>query len=280
MSVAPTARYDVERRYIDGTLVLETVMRTRSGQVVVTDLLALDGNGRADGEGHLIRLVEGQRGSVKLRAQVVPRFDYAEVRPWIRRSGALSHEAIGGNDALAVWSNAGLEPAGGHALQAELTVRSGDIAAFSLRYVPPHRLEADNSQPDLQRLQRLHTQTLAWWRRWSGRGRATGGEAVQRSALVLCGLSNADTGAIAAAASTSLPAVMGGVRNWDYRYSWIRDSTLAVRALAELGYEAEADAFRRFIQRSAAGHVDDLQIAYGMAGAPADRVRTRPAGIP
>ncbi len=268
MSIRPTARYETQRSYVDGSLVLATVMRTRGGQVTVTDLLALDADGLAHGDGHLIRLVEGQRGTVRLEAEVVPRFDYAEVRPWIRRSAVDRHDAVGGNDALAIWSNAGLEPAGDHALRAQFELRSGEVAAFSVRYLPPHRLDDDGSQMDIERLHRQLKRTLAWWRRWSGRCQVPdpGGEPAMRSALVLCGLANAATGALAAAASTSLPAVPGGVRNWDYRYSWIRDSTLAVRALAELGYEAEADEFRRFIQRSSAGHVDDLQIAYGMGG--------------
>jgi GH15 family glucan-1,4-alpha-glucosidase len=268
MSIRPTAGYETRRSYVDGSLVLETVIRTRGGQVAVTDLLALDSHGRPHADGHLIRLVEGQRGAVRLQIEIVPRFDYAEVRPWIRRSAVDRHDAVGGNDALAIWSNAGLEPSGDHALRAELSLRAGEVAAFSLRYVPPHLLEAGIPDVNVERLGRLRTQTLAWWRRWSGRCHIPdpGGEPAMRSALVLCGLGSAESGALAAAATTSLPAVPGGSRNWDYRYSWIRDSTLAVRALAELGYESEADEFRRFIQRSSAGHVDDLQIAYGMGG--------------
>ena len=268
MSIAPAAAHDVTRAYLEGTLVLETTMPTRSGEVVLTDFLALDGDGSADEQGHLVRLVDCRRGAVRLRAQISPRFDYAEVRPWIRRTGQDRHHAIGGNDGLAIWSNVALQPKGDHSLEAEFTLRPGERAAFSLRYLPPHELEGDDRSLDPDVLDGLLSRTVSWWRRWSRRhhGPAASAGSSMQSALVLCGLTNAATGALAAAATTSLPEWEGGVRNWDYRYSWIRDSTLAVRALAELGFEQEADEFRKFVQRSAAGHVDDLQIAYGVGG--------------
>jgi GH15 family glucan-1,4-alpha-glucosidase len=268
MSIAPTAAHEVTRAYLDRTLVLETTMRTRSGEVVLTDFLALAGDGSADEQGHLVRLVGCRRGAVRLRANISPRFDYAEVRPWIRRTAQDRHHAIGGNDGLAIWSNAGLEPSGDHSLEAEFTLRPGDRAGFSLRYLPPHELEGDDRRIDADVLERMLDRTASWWRRWSGAHRGVDAPAgsTMQSALVLGGLANSATGAMAAAATTSLPEWVGGQRNWDYRYSWIRDSTLAARALAELGFEAEADDFRRFIQRSAAGHVDDLQIAYGVGG--------------
>ncbi|MGN6380793.1 MAG: glycoside hydrolase family 15 protein [Gaiellales bacterium] len=268
MSISPTAAHEVSRSYIDGSLVLETTMRTRAGEITLTDMLALGRDGGADEQGHMVRLVEGRRGIVRMRAHISPRFDYAEVRPWIRRTAPGRYHAIGGNDALALWSSTGLEPAGDHSLESEFTLRAGERAAFSLRYLPPHTLDQDDRDVNLETLDRLLQQTVSWWQRWSGAGRDPGppDSSTLRSALVLCGLANASTGAMAAAATTSLPEEVGGSRNWDYRYSWIRDSTLAVRALAELGFEAEADEFRKFIQRSAAGHVDDLQIAYGVGG--------------
>jgi len=267
MSIAPTASYDATRAYAEGSLVLETTMRTRSGEVRVTDLLALSRSGTADGGGHLVRIVEGTSGSMRMRAEIEPRFDYGDVRPWIRRDRGGRFTAIGGDDALAVWSNACLEPSAEHGLVATFTLRSEERVAFSLRYLRAHEIEADRRVAELAEIERLARQTDAWWRRWVGQAQPAGREGALRSALVLAGLRNGETGAIAAAATTSLPAdLSGGGRNWDYRYSWIRDSTLAVRALAELGLEADADAFRRFVQRSAAGHVDDLQIAYGVEG--------------
>ncbi len=270
MLVAPTAAYETRWEYLPGTLVLRTTMRTRAGEVELTDLLALTRAGAADGGGHMVRLVEGRRGSVRMRAEIAPRFDYGEVRPWIRRESTDRHVAIGGNDALAIWSDAPLEPTGDHTLGATFTLTAGQRAGFSLRYAPPHALEADHVQIDLEHLDALVDGTERWWRRRARSARlpvdGPPGHALLRSVLVLEGLASSATGAIVAAATTSLPEVEGGSRNWDYRYSWIRDSTLAVRALAEVGFDDRADAFRRFIQRSSAGHVDDLQIAYGVEG--------------
>jgi GH15 family glucan-1,4-alpha-glucosidase len=270
MRLAPTAAYTTDREYMPGTLVLRTTMRTRAGEVALTDLLVLARDGTADGGGHLVRIVEGRRGSVRMLADIAPRFDYGEVRPWIRREAADRHVAVGGNDALAIWSDAPLEPTRDHELQATFTLGAGERAAFSLRYLPPHELAADRVQVDLERLDTLVERTAGWWRRSTRSARLPADDAqaaaLLRSVLVLKGLASSATGAIVAAATTSLPEVEGGSRNWDYRYSWIRDSTLAARALAEVGFDDEADAFRAFIQRSSAGHVDDLQIAYGVEG--------------
>jgi GH15 family glucan-1,4-alpha-glucosidase len=270
MRLAPTAAHESSWRYLGDSLVVRTTVRTRAGEVELTDLLALRRDGSADGDGHLVRLVEGVRGSVRLVAEIAPRFDYGEVRPWIRRDGAHRHAAIGGNDGLAVWSDVPLEPTGDHTLRAAFTLTAGARAAFSLRYVPPHDLDSDDTDVSPELLARLLDETLEWWHGSVQGARLpdlpSGTEPLRRSVLVLHGLAARATGAIAAAATTSLPEVEGGARNWDYRYSWIRDSTLAARALAEVGFDDAADAFRRFIQRSSAGHVDDLQIAYGVGG--------------
>jgi GH15 family glucan-1,4-alpha-glucosidase len=270
MHLAPASAHESSWSYVGDSLVLRTAIRTRAGEVAVTDLLALDADGSADGQGHLVRLVEGVRGRVRMQAEVAPRFDYGAVRPWIRRDGADRHAAIGGNDGLAIWSDVPFEATADHSLRATFTIGAGARAGFSLRYLPPHELEGDDAGvgPDL--LAQLLEQTLAWWHR-SADGAVlprlpSGTEPLRRSVVVLQGLASSATGAIAAAATTSLPEAPGGSRNWDYRFSWIRDSTLAARALAEVGFDDEADAFRRFIQRSSAGHVDDLQIAYGVGG--------------
>src|SRR6185312_8375211 len=259
----------IDREYVEDTLVLRTTMRTRSGEVQVTDLLALRRDGSADGDGHLIRLVEGRRGSVRMSVEIVPRFDYGEVRPWVRRDASDRHVAIGGDDAVVIWSDVELEAAE-HDVHGTFSLAAGERAWFSVRYMRPHRLDAGVDVLDAGRLEVRVRQTTAWWRRWLRdahlTSRAPRDRAVLLSAMVLEGLANGDTGAIAAAATTSLPEVEGGSRNWDYRFSWIRDSTLAARALAELGFDEEADSFRRFIQRSSAGHVDELQIAYGVGG--------------
>jgi GH15 family glucan-1,4-alpha-glucosidase len=269
MRLAPTARYETSWSYAGDSLVLRTTIRAHSGEVTVTDFLAVRRDGLPEGGGHLVRLLEGVRGSVRLATAIAPRFDYGEVRPWIRRYDTHRHAAIGGNDGLAIWSDVPLETSG-HTLEATFTLRAGARAAFSLRYLPPHELESDTAdiRPGLLAEQLDHT--LQWWHRSARAVRLpefpAGREPLLRSVVVLKGLESSATGAIAAAATTSLPEVEGGSRNWDYRYSWIRDSTLAVRALAEVGLDQDADAFRRFIQRSSAGHVDDLQIAYGVGG--------------
>jgi GH15 family glucan-1,4-alpha-glucosidase len=269
MSIRPAAAHQSERRYLENTLVLRTTMHTRSGEVELTDLLALRRDGGVDGDGHLIRLVEGRRGSVRMAVEIAPRFDYGAVRPWVRRDARDRHAAIGGDDALLIWSDVELR-ASEHALRGTFTVRAGERACFSLRYLRPHVLDAGVEDVGPERLDALVKGTISWWRRWLDGvnlpARAPRDPAVLVSAMVLQGLSNGDTGAIAAAATTSLPEVVGGSRNWDYRFSWVRDSTLAARALAELGFDDAADDFRRFIQRSAAGHVDELQIAYGVGG--------------
>jgi len=270
MRLAPTAAYECSWTYIPDTLILQTTARTRSGEVEVTDFLALERDGTAAGGGHLVRMVKGLRGKVRLDVDIAPRFDYGEVRPWVRRDAPDRHAAIGGNDGLAIWSDVPLEASDDHTLRATFTVAAGKQVGFSLRYVPPHELEHDAAELGQATLRTLFDHTLHSWRRSMRVAKLPAfpadPEGLRRSILVLHGLHASATGAIAAAATTSLPEVEGGSRNWDYRYSWIRDSTLAARALAEVGFDEAADAFRRFIQRSAAGHVDDLQIAYGVGG--------------
>jgi GH15 family glucan-1,4-alpha-glucosidase len=267
-AIAPTRAFTGERRYLPGTLVLETTLRSRGGEVRVTDLMALDRRGEPDGQGRLLRIVEGVRGEVRLRVDVRPRFDYGAVRPWIRRVTVATHTAIGGDDGLVIWSDGGLDPGPEHDLVGTWTVRPGQRFRLSIAFARPHELEEGMADEPPEAIDRTVERTVRWWTRWSSRCRATGPQApgVTRSAIVLEGLTSSLTGSIVAAATTSLPEALGGPRNWDYRFSWIRDSTLAVRALSVLGFEEEADRFRRFVQRSAAGHADDLQIAYGVEG--------------
>lgn len=265
-TIAPTAAAATFRRYRGPSLVLETVIRGEGGEAVLVDCLVMED--AEPGGAHLLRIVEGVRGSVELRITVAPRFDYAEVRPWLRRDGPGMLSAIGGNDALLIVSDAGLEPEGEHDVAATVTVHPGDRVRLSIRFLEPHLLEPPPRAHTPEELDRLLAATERWWSEWAGEGRPDGAhaDAALRSAIVLKGLTNRDTGAVAAAATTSLPESPGGGRNWDYRYSWVRDSTLTVRALGDLGFDAEADGFRRFIQRSSAGHVDDLRIAYGVGG--------------
>src|SRR4029450_7094632 len=179
------------------------------------------------------------------------------------------YTAIGGNDGLLVSSDVELERADQHDITATVNVRAGQRLPFSLEYLPAQDLDRPGLPgPDVSQLDARLEETLAWWRRWSEQIRLESPDApaVRRSSVVLKGLQTAPTGAIAAAATTSLPESRDGDRNWDYRFSWVRDSAFTAPPLAALGLDAEADGFRRFIERSAAGSTENLQIAYGVSG--------------
>ena len=201
---------------------------------------------------------------------MVPRFDYGEVKPWIRRHTARVYSAIGGNDGIVIASDATLEPdQAAHELCGAVTIRAEERLRLSVSFVRPEDLEYRIPEvADAAELDGRLEETIRWWRRWTKQINLDGAHraGVVRSAIVLKGLTFAPTGAMAAAATTSLPEVLGGERNWDYRYSWIRDSALSVRSLTTIGADDEADGFRRFIQRSAAGSAHDLQIMYGLGG--------------
>jgi GH15 family glucan-1,4-alpha-glucosidase len=256
------------RRYLDGTLVLQTEMTAAGGRVRVTDCLTMRPGGARRPYRQLLRVVDGLKGAVDLRVEVVPRFDYGQVRPWLRRAGP-AWQALGGDDGLVIEGDVPLALSGLHDLVAEVRVHAGDRLRLSLRHLRPEVLDSSGTRsPTSAELDRRLAQTVAWWRGWSARGSLVGPDpaAVLRSATVLKALTQATTGAIAAAATTSLPEAPGGSRNWDYRASWVRDSVFALRSLAELGYTAEADGFRRFVQRSAAGSAQELRIMYGLGG--------------
>jgi GH15 family glucan-1,4-alpha-glucosidase len=256
------------RRYLDGTLVLETDMTVAGGRVRVSDCLTMRPGGARQPYRQLLRVVDGLEGAVDLRVEVVPRFDYGQVRPWIRRAGR-TWQALGGDDGLVIEGDVPLVLSGLHDLVGEVRLVAGRRLRLSLRHVRPEVLDGSGSRPPAPaELDRRLEQTVAWWRGWSARSGQLGRDqpALLRSATVLKALTQATTGAIAAAATTSLPEAPGGVRNWDYRPSWVRDSVFALRSLAELGYTAEADGFRSFVHRSAAGSAQELQIMYGLGG--------------
>jgi GH15 family glucan-1,4-alpha-glucosidase len=256
--------------YVKDTLVLQTTLRGREGEVKVTDFFAMREHGAEDPRRELIRIVECLRGTAEVRLEVAPRFDYGAVRPWLRRSGPQALTAIGGDDGLLIWCD-GEPEIQGDAVIAEAALRGGEAVRLLMRFVRPHRLQrGDRDVPDAGELDERLEETVGWWRRWREKLRidADSGEreSLVRSALTLKAMTYAPTGAIAAAPTTSLPEVLGGERNWDYRFSWVRDSTLAAYALAELGCVSEAKSFRHFIVRSSGGHADDLQILFGVGG--------------
>jgi GH15 family glucan-1,4-alpha-glucosidase len=269
-SITPTQSTEQpERAYVENTMVLTTTFRTNDGECILYDCAAMRRGGATKPRRELLRIVEGVRGRVELKVHVSPRFDYGEVKPWIRHYGRRLYSAIGGDDAIVIVSDVELHLVKEHDLEATFTVGAGERVRLSASGVRPENIDpAPPDPPSPEEFDKRLDETIKWWQRWAKQGDLDGpdGPAAIRSALVLKALTNAPTGAIVAAATTSLPEAIGAARNWDYRYCWIRDSQFTVRSLGELGFEREADGLRRFVERSAAGSVDNLQIMYGVGG--------------
>ena len=276
-SITPTGggRWEYSRAYLEDTLVLETIMQGPTGEAKLLDCFTMSPKAETSPDAdeteprRILRVIEGVRGSVELDVHVAPRFDYGQVLPWVRRHGHRLHSTIGGNDALLVWCEQELEEDPAHELIGRFAVGPGDRVRLVLAYCPPEQIDAGPPpQPDADGLDTLLEQTVAWWRKWASSLHLGSRDepSVRRSGIALKALTYAPTGAVAAAPTTSLPEAVGGPRNWDYRYAWVRDSSFSSRAFAELGAVDEADAFRAFIMRSAAGHAEDLQVVYGVGG--------------
>ncbi|TMK83228.1 MAG: glycoside hydrolase family 15 protein [Actinobacteria bacterium] len=260
---------ETSRRYVNNSLVLETTFRAGGGEARLYDFFAMRRGGRDRPYRQLIRIVEGVRGRVELDMRASPRFDYGEVQPWFRREGAQLYSAIGGAQGLLFASDFPMERVDRHNLAARIIARAGERARLSIRYVEPELLDEQPAVPPEQHeLDGRLDETLTWWEQWASEAQFDGPYVAGaiRSAAVLKALTFAPTGAIAAAPTASLPALIPGDANWDYRYSWVRDSTFTVRALFELGYEKEPEGFRRFVERSAAGTGTDIQVVYGIGG--------------
>ena len=244
------------RRYRGDTLVLESEWQTPEGTVRVVDCMPPRGE-TAD----LVRVVEGLSGAVPMRMELVVRFDYGHIVPWVQRSGP-DVRAIAGPDSVWLRSDAPLHGRDRRTVS-EFTVRSGQRVGFVLTYQPSHLPRPDPVDP-LRALDDTERYWLDWIARCDYAGRWSG--AVRRSLLTLKALTYAPTGGILAAASTSLPEQLGGPRNWDYRYCWLRDATFTLQALLGTGYVAEAKAWREWLLRAVAGDPADLQIMYGLDG--------------
>lgn len=259
----------ISRRYIDGTLVLETEFHSDRGRIRLLDCFTMRVGGREYPYRQLLRIAEGIEGEMELLVHISPRFDHGATKPWISRFDKMLYGAIGSSHGLLIFADVALSLVEKHDLQTAIQVRSGERFHLSIQFVPPELLDrVSEKKPEAAELDRRFEETLRWWRDWSSRCHLENPDkpSVLRSAIVLKALTNAPTGAIIAAPTTSLPEVPGGSRNWDYRQSWIRDSCFAVRSLGELGYDAVADGFRRFVERSAAGSANELQIMYGVGG--------------
>jgi GH15 family glucan-1,4-alpha-glucosidase len=251
---APSVR--VIRRYRPNSLVLETEFIAESGAVRLVDCMP-----PRDDAPNLIRIVEAVSGSVPMRMELIVRFDYGSIVPWVQRQDR-GIRAIGGPDAVSLWSTVAM-----HGVDlttaAQFTVRPGQPAAFVLTWHPSHRDPPPAADPF-----KAVEATDGWWRSWCEQFAYDGAwhDEVLRSAITLKALTYGPTGGIVAAATTSLPEWIGGVRNWDYRYCWLRDATFTLYALTLCGFKGEAAAWRDWLLRAVAGDPARLQIMYGARG--------------
>jgi GH15 family glucan-1,4-alpha-glucosidase len=237
--------------------------------VRLIDFFSMRSGGRRHPRRELVRVIEGVRGRMRLAVRIVPRFDFGQIKPWIYRTGPLAYVAAGGDAGLLIFGEAKLAPDNDHGLAAEVELSAGERLHLAVQFVPPEDLHGMPTRAEASESLAAHfDETLGWWQEWAGRlvYPHSAGACVARSAVVLKALTYAPTGAIVAAPTTSLPERIGGERNWDYRFSWIRDSVFTVHTLSALGLESEADGFRRFIQRSAAGSASELQVLYAVDG--------------
>jgi GH15 family glucan-1,4-alpha-glucosidase len=252
----PAGGAATRRRYRGDTLILETEWDTPDGTVRLIDFMPPRG-GQAD----VVRIVEGVSGSVPMCMTMRLRFDYGHIVPWVRRDGECL-AAVAGPDA--VWLHT---PAPIHgedlATIAEFEVSAGQRVPFVLTYAPSHLSRPEPAEPE-----RALAETERFWSAWIGRCSYDGRWAadVRRSLVILKALTYAPTGGIVAAATTSLPEHIGGSRNWDYRYCWLRDATFTLQALLGTGYVDEATAWREWLVRAVAGDPAQLKIMYGLDG--------------
>jgi GH15 family glucan-1,4-alpha-glucosidase len=249
------------RRYLPDTAVLETRFETEQGAVTLTDFMPFtEDEQKVD----VVRIVRGERGRVPMAMELALRFNYGMAVPWVRRRD-YGLSAISGPDAIELHTSVRLE---GRDMKtfAAFTVHEGESVPFSLSYHPSHKMPqfVQDRSESLER-------TVSWWREWSKHCRFSShngawNDAVRRSLITLKLLIFKPTGGIIAAPTTSLPEAIGGRRNWDYRYCWLRDSALTLYALLNAGYREEAEAWRQWLLRAAAGHPQQLHIMYGVGG--------------
>jgi GH15 family glucan-1,4-alpha-glucosidase len=248
----------ITRRYRGNTTILETTFETGSGAVTIIDFLAVTGSETCE---DLVRLVRGDRGTVAMGTELIIRFDYGYAVPWIRRHD-FGLKAVAGPDAIDLRTPVALEGRD-FTTHGEFTVSAGEIVPFTFSWYPSH-LEGPRACDHDRAL--VHTEN--WWHHWAKRSIVSGEwrEPVMRSLITLKALTYQPTGGIVAAPTTSLPEQIGGPRNWDYRFCWIRDATFTLYALLSSGFVEEARVWREWLLRSAAGKPTELQIMYGVAG--------------
>jgi GH15 family glucan-1,4-alpha-glucosidase len=256
--IRPTSEpQSVCRAYRDGTLTLETTFALAEGQVTLIDCMLLD-----DPCPRIVRCVRGDRGRVDMCMEYVVRFDYGSVVPWLRKTEA-GLLAVAGPDALLLSSEVETRPDGMRHV-AEFSLAKGENVRFELTYFASHE-----ARPPARSRVRAVAKTEKCWRDWLAGCRYDGPrrDLVLRSLVTLSALTYVPTGGIIAAPTTSLPEQLGGVRNWDYRYCWLRDATFTLYALLAAGFVEAARQWRGWLLRAVAGSPEDLQIVYSLRGA-------------
>jgi GH15 family glucan-1,4-alpha-glucosidase len=247
----------VTRRYRPDTLILETVFATADGTVTLVDFMPLRGR-----NSHVVRLVVGERGRVPMCTELVLRFGYGAIVPWVTRLEDRTLRAIAGPDMVVLRTPVPLRGENLTTVGA-FEVGAGETVPFVLTYGPSHL----PPPPAIEPVEALAA-TEMFWTEWVGKGNTSGpwSDAVVRSLITLKALTYAPTGGMVAAPTTSLPEQLGGARNWDYRFCWLRDATRTLLALMNAGYFEEAQAWREWLLRAAAGSPEQIQIMYGIAG--------------
>lgn len=255
--IHPKDQYETKRSYFKDTMVLETIFTTPTGSCRLIDCMLMEHESPT-----LIRSIEGIKGEVDLEFKLTMRFDYGSIIPWVRRNPDGSGiTAIAGPEAIIIYSPIPLHGKNMHT-EAAFKVRATEKKSFVLHWYPSHLCAPPTlSAPDQQILK-----TISWWKNWSSQCTYQGfdEEAVKRSLLTLKALNYEPTGAIVAAPTTSLPEELGGVRNWDYRYGWIRDSSFTLLALLSAGYKEEAIQWNKWLLRAVAGTPSQMNIMYGI----------------
>lgn len=251
----------ISRRYIPGTAVLETRFETATGICTLTDFMPLTHD---EEKVDVVRIVRGVSGEVAMSMELILRFNYGQAAPWVRRRD-YGLSAVAGPDAVELHTAVALVGRD-MTTTARFTVRANEEVPFTLSYHPSHKMPqfVPDSSETMDR-------TTSWWQEWSKRcyfdiKHHAWRDAVTRSLITLKLLTFKPTGGIVAAPTTSLPEAIGGSRNWDYRYCWLRDSALTLYALLNAGYREEAEAWRQWLLRAAAGRPEQLHIMYGIAG--------------
>ena len=252
----PAAR--ISRRYLPDTMVLETMIETDGGKALVFDFMPPPAVG---GTHELVRIVRGVEGRVEIGMEIRLRFNYGAWAPWVERKEGMI-VAIAGPDAVRLSSSLDLENAG-FSTRARFAITSGQTVATMLEWFPAHQTPPLPRDPYA-----LMRRTASEWTQWAQGCTYDGpyADAVRRSLVTLKALTYRPTGGIVAAPTTSLPEMPGGVRNWDYRFCWLRDAVLTIYALTGSGFHEEASAWRWWLMRATAGAPEDLQIMYGLHG--------------